>query len=198
LKVQPLLDDAALARLCARVLEHMSIGVLACDDDMVVLNATPTARVLMIDFLGGDPILIGARLPGPILDAAQQFIEESDSNHRRIAPVRVETGESSSGALFVASRRIDGLSPATVAVRLHKERLCDAELFEALRQRVHLSARDRRLIVLLRQRFSNADIAETLHLTVGTVKVYVHEVFEKLGVHSRSELVAFLDRVRRS
>src|SRR5258708_6490336 len=123
----PLFDEAALAKLCARMLEHMSIGVLACDEELIVLNATPTARLLLVELMGGDLPLIGARLPGPIFDPPHQFIEEPAASRRRIPPVRVETGDAS-GAIFVASRRVDGLRPATVAVRLHKERLGDVEL----------------------------------------------------------------------
>jgi DNA-binding CsgD family transcriptional regulator len=82
-----------------------------------------------------------------------------------------------------------------VAIRLHPDHMTDVELFEMLRERYSLTARDRRLIGLLRQRRTNAQIAAALALTVGTVKSYVHEVFEKLDVHSRGELLALLDRM---
>ena len=44
------LDDSALATLCMRVLEYMNIGVVACNDEMVVLAATPTATRLLKEF----------------------------------------------------------------------------------------------------------------------------------------------------
>jgi DNA-binding CsgD family transcriptional regulator len=191
------LDDTALPKLCMRVLEHMSIGVVACDNDLVVLAATPTATRLLVDFTDGAATIVGAPLPEPIRQAANAYLEQSyATGRRRVNPHRVESGHDSA-ALYVASKRILGLRPATIAVRLHQERLADSELFEALQEKFDLSARDRRLIALLRQRHSNAVIAETLHLTLGTVKVYLHELFEKLDVHSRGELLAVLDRMRK-
>ena len=41
---------------------------------------------------------------------------------------------------------------------------------------------------LVRQGKRNRDIAEQLGITEGTVKVYLHSVFEKTGVANRTEL----------
>ena len=39
----------------------------------------------------------------------------------------------------------------------------------------------------------NREIAEQLGVTEGTIKVYLHSVFEKLGVSSRTELAIRAD-----
>lgn len=54
--------------------------------------------------------------------------------------------------------------------------------------RVSLSPRERELVSLVRQGLRNRDIAERLGVTEGTVKVYLHSVFEKTGVANRTEL----------
>ena len=54
--------------------------------------------------------------------------------------------------------------------------------------RVSLSPRERELVALVRQGLRNRDIAERLGVTEGTVKVYLHSVFEKTGVANRTEL----------
>lgn len=54
--------------------------------------------------------------------------------------------------------------------------------------RVALSPRERELVGLVRQGLRNRDIAERLGVTEGTVKVYLHSVFEKTGVANRTEL----------
>jgi two-component system nitrate/nitrite response regulator NarP len=41
---------------------------------------------------------------------------------------------------------------------------------------------------LVRQGLRNRDIADRLGITEGTVKVYLHSVFEKTGVANRTEL----------
>ena len=64
------------------------------------------------------------------------------------------------------------------------------ELNEAYgeRQRPSLAPRERQLIRFVRQGLRNREIAKELGVTEGTVKVYLHTVFEKLGVSSRTEL----------
>ena len=49
------------------------------------------------------------------------------------------------------------------------------------------SARERQIIYLLLQERSNVEIAESLHLSVGTVKNYISLIFKALGASGRSE-----------
>lgn len=59
---------------------------------------------------------------------------------------------------------------------------------EGARDRSLLSPRESELVKLVRQGMRNRDIAATLGITEGTVKVYLHSVFEKTGVANRTEL----------
>ncbi|HEY0625843.1 MAG TPA: response regulator transcription factor [Allosphingosinicella sp.] len=52
-----------------------------------------------------------------------------------------------------------------------------------------LSTRERAVVGLLLQGLRNRDIASELNVTEGTVKVHLHNIYEKLGVGSRTELV---------
>jgi two-component system, NarL family, nitrate/nitrite response regulator NarL len=56
-----------------------------------------------------------------------------------------------------------------------------------------LAPRERELVRCVRQGLRNREIAEQLGVTEGTVKVYLHSVFEKLGVSSRTELAIRAD-----
>jgi len=62
----------------------------------------------------------------------------------------------------------------------------------AAKQRVSslpaLTPRERELVDLVRQGLRNRDIAARLGVTEGTVKVYLHSIFDKVGVGSRTEL----------
>jgi two-component system, NarL family, nitrate/nitrite response regulator NarL len=51
-----------------------------------------------------------------------------------------------------------------------------------------LTRRERELIELVRQGLKNRDIAAELGVTEGTVKVYLHAIFDKLQVENRTEL----------
>jgi LuxR family maltose regulon positive regulatory protein len=53
-----------------------------------------------------------------------------------------------------------------------------------------LTRREREVLELVRQGLSNRQIAHTLWISESTVKVHVHHVFEKLGVHSRTQAAA--------
>ena len=61
------------------------------------------------------------------------------------------------------------------------------------RRRPALAPRERQLIRFVRQGLRNREIAKELGVTEGTVKVYLHGVFDKLGVNSRTELAIRAD-----
>jgi len=54
-----------------------------------------------------------------------------------------------------------------------------------------LTARERAIVALIAQGLRNREIASELGITEGTVKVYLHRIYEKLGVGSRTELAIF-------
>ena len=51
-----------------------------------------------------------------------------------------------------------------------------------------LTPRERELVELVRQGLRNREIAAKVGVTEGTVKVYLHSIFDKLGVATRTEL----------
>ena len=53
---------------------------------------------------------------------------------------------------------------------------------------LQLAPRERQLIAFVRKGLRNREIAEQLGVTEGTVKAYLHAIFEKLGVGNRTEL----------
>jgi DNA-binding CsgD family transcriptional regulator len=53
-----------------------------------------------------------------------------------------------------------------------------------------LSPREEEILELVRQGLTNAEIAQTLYLSISTVKVHIRHIFEKLGVRTRTEAVA--------
>lgn len=67
-----------------------------------------------------------------------------------------------------------------------------SELFSGAR-RPALAPRERQLIGFVRQGLRNKEIANELGVTEGTVKVYLHGIFEKLGVSTRTELAVRAD-----
>jgi DNA-binding NarL/FixJ family response regulator len=59
---------------------------------------------------------------------------------------------------------------------------------------VHLTPRERQIVQLLRQDYSNKEIAVELSIAVSSVKNHVHHILEKNNVHRRAKAVAGFDK----
>ena len=55
-----------------------------------------------------------------------------------------------------------------------------------------LTQREQEILHLIAQGQSNQDIAQTLHIAPGTVRVHVHAILQKLGVRDRTQAVVHL------
>jgi two-component system nitrate/nitrite response regulator NarP len=83
----------------------------------------------------------------------------------------------------------------------HGRRWFDPELVQRAKvlesrgggSKVQLAPRERQLIGFVRSGLRNREIAEQLGVTEGTVKTYLHTIFEKLGVGNRTELAIRAD-----
>jgi DNA-binding NarL/FixJ family response regulator len=60
------------------------------------------------------------------------------------------------------------------------------------KQFAKLTNRRRQVATLVLRGHSNREIAEKLAMSVGTVKIHLHAIYEKLDIHSRTELTAAL------
>jgi DNA-binding NarL/FixJ family response regulator len=56
---------------------------------------------------------------------------------------------------------------------------------------VKMTRREREVIVLIAEGLSNKEIAQRLHLATDTVKSHVHNILEKLALHTRLEIASF-------
>jgi DNA-binding NarL/FixJ family response regulator len=56
---------------------------------------------------------------------------------------------------------------------------------------VRMTNREREVIALISEGLSNKDIAQRLHLATDTVKSHVHNILEKLALHTRLEIASF-------
>lgn len=82
-------------------------------------------------------------------------------------------------------------SPRMAATLLKRVAALAAER-QSQRLRGHLTLREREIIELIDQGFSNKEIAHRLSIEVRTVKNHVHNILEKLQVHRRGEAAALM------
>jgi DNA-binding CsgD family transcriptional regulator len=189
----PQLDAAGWGQLHGQVLDVLRIGVVALTSAVDIVGLTDTAVRLLEPF--GQRQRPGERLRAPIAAAARVSLAETFPG-RRPHPVRVAAPDGAV-AVYVTAKAVAGPTPVTVLVWLHQEVLRDTALLEALRRRFAVSARDFQLVQQVRLGYTNKQIARNLGLTAGTVGTYLHNLFEELGVHSRAELVALVERLRK-
>ena len=190
-----LMRDAA--RILARRLRQVSIsasddggvdpgqtGVLLVDENLQPQGFTQAAREWLA--------LLSAReqpeptpLPTHVYAVVGRLLAaEAGDDPGRPARVRIRT----SGAhwAIVEAARMEGIANA-IAVSVHS---ATAEDVLALVARAHgLSARERELVALVLEGLSTRDLAERMFISRYTVQDHLKSVFDKLGVHSRRELV---------
>lgn len=100
------------------------------------------------------------------------------------------------GAPGEALALIEEEEAATLGRTLSPDMIHDRESIRAEAKRaapispVHLSEREQEILGLIAQGRSNQEIARTLVVAVGTVKIHVHNLFQKLEVQSRTQAVA--------
>jgi len=63
-----------------------------------------------------------------------------------------------------------------------------------IKEAVSMSKRERDVIGLISDGFSNKKIAKELHVSIPTVKSHIHNIMEKLALHSRLEVANYSSR----
>ena len=159
--------------LLERSLELSGQVLLSCDAQLRVTRSYGECGALIAD---------GALAP-PLAAAVRAW----RARGRRLAPLTT-----------VASRdfrlvQIDEASGDTL-IWLRRVHLGRATFGKLLRERYGFKLRSQQLLLLLTQGFGNREIAEQLGLRETTVKTYLHEVYETLGVRSRTAALAELRR----
>jgi DNA-binding NarL/FixJ family response regulator len=150
------------------------------NDDSLRVTATvhkevPAAKVIVMGLLPlqedvADFVTAGAS--GFIMKDAT--FDEFLGTIRRVAGGEQVLPTQLTGSLFAQIARI--------AVRRGKPRELES---------IGLTQRERQVVDLISEGLSNKEIAARLHIAIHTVKSHVHNVLEKLALHTRLEVAAF-------
>lgn len=174
--------------------------------ELVGMAGNGEATLEAVERLRPDILLLDLQMPdGNGLDVLRRL--KAIKSPVRI--VMLTAGIDDSALLEAKSLRIQGIvlknsDPAFLLECLESVRdgrnWFDPELAKRARQlaggstrRVPLAPRERQLIGFVRKGLRNREIASELGVTEGTVKVYLHAIFEKLGVGNRTELAIRAD-----
>lgn len=177
---EPCGSGSLLAAAQEEVLDALGIGVVACDATFHIVAASERARAILARL---SPPAAPDLLPDPVAVVLRA---------RAASPAKLPAGNQ---FVVVSARPVD-VGWASFVVWLSLE-ASSGDLDSVLRRRWHLSRRQIDLAHQLRQGFRNQEIAAHLGLTTSTVKSYLSHLFDALGVHSRGEAIALIERARR-
>ena len=155
-------------------------GGLAVTEQLATDAASPP--VLILSAYEDEAYIFG------VLDAGAAGYLSKQEPLERIAEAVRGVGAGDAGWL---SRQIGALY-----VRSHRQgrdrrvRLTQAEAALAT-----MTKRERSVVLLVAEGLTNAEIAERLFLSEGTVRKYVHVTYEKLGLRTRAQVVAWAWRL---
>jgi len=149
-----------------------------------IKSSHPSVHILILTSQPNDELIIEAMIAG----ASGFILKDWDT-----ADIVRAIQSVASGQLVMPSSIAGKLSEGFARLQTQRTemkeddiaRLADRQPWDKLG--AQFSARERQIIYLLLQERSNADIAESLHLSVGTVKNYISLILKTLDAASRSE-----------
>jgi DNA-binding NarL/FixJ family response regulator len=203
-----LIDDNRLLREGLATMIHSQPGftVLAASADVdealkKVREARPDVVLLDFGLEDHDSLSLTATVHGEVPEARIIVmgllpVQEDVANYVRAGASGFIMKDASFQEFFTTIRAVaagEEILPPALATSLFSQivrnvsRVSKAQVLEAVR----LTNRERQVIGLLGEGLSNKEIATRMHIAVHTVKSHVHNVLEKLALHSRLEVVAF-------
>jgi len=162
-KPQLVLVDAALG-------DHDSHRLVAA-----MKHATPEVRIIVMDVLP-----VPEELHDFVNAGASGFIAKDATLDAFVSTVRWVA----SGTDVLPPRLTSTLFSHIAKLALRRE---PTEVAEAVR----MTTRERAVFDLIADGLSNKEIAQRLHLATNTVKGHVHNILEKLALHTRLQIAAY-------
>lgn len=172
------------------------------DDHREILNATPDVVLLDIGLRKGDSLRIAAEARRDFPDAkviimdllpahedivefvnagVSGFIMKDATLEDLVSTIRAVVGGASVLPLTMVNTLFSQIAREAI-VRGRPDVL----------ESVKMTPRERQVINLIAEGMSNKEIASTLHVAIHTVKSHVRNVMEKLTLHSRLQIAAYV------
>jgi two-component system nitrate/nitrite response regulator NarP len=185
-----------------------AIEVLLADTDFEIVGLAGTGQAALdaVERLKPDMLLLDVQMPdGNGLDVLRRL----KAARSPVKVVLLTAGIDDAALVEAKSLKVDGMvlknsDPAYLLDCLdsvsHGRAWVDPELAGRAKQisgrtlrPIPLAPRERQLIGFVRKGLRNREIAEQIGVTEGTVKAYLHAMFDKLGVNNRTELAIRAD-----
>jgi DNA-binding NarL/FixJ family response regulator len=141
----------------------------------IVNRDLPEAKIIVMDLAP-----IQADILQYVKAGANGFILKDASLNDFLITIRTVA----EGSTVLPSLLVDSLFSQIVenAVRDGKSKIKDA---------VKMTRREREVIVLLSEGMSNKEIGQKMHISTYTIKSHIHNIMEKLALHTRLEIANY-------
>ena len=192
-----LADDHPMIRTALDVLLRES------EFDIVGMAGSAAEALAAVDELKPDILLLDLQMPG---GGGMSVLRRLRADGRKLKVILLTAAIDDATLLEAKALKVQGIvlknsDPAYLLDCLDHLRFgrswMDPELAGRLKDlaarkgqggRAALAPRELQLVGFVREGLRNRDIAAKLGVTEGTVKTYLHSIFEKLGVNTRTEL----------
>jgi two-component system nitrate/nitrite response regulator NarL len=136
---------------------------------------TPTAKVIVMDLLAGPEDVIEFVKAG-----ANGFVMKDATLDDLVRTIRS------------VAQGADVVPPALTGTLLsHIAQQAVTRHLPGVEQAVRMTKRERQIMDLIAEGLSNKEIAQRLNIATYTVKSHVHNILEKLALHSRLQIAAY-------
>jgi two-component system nitrate/nitrite response regulator NarP len=191
-----LADDHPMIRTALEVLLRDS------DYDLVGMAGSADETLAEMAKLRPDVLLLDLQMPG---GGGMEVLRRLAAAESTIRVIMLTAAIDDASLMEAKALKVRGIvlknsDPAYLMECLdqvrHGRRWFDPELVQRAKvlesrgggSKVQLAPRERQLIGFVRSGLRNREIAEQLGVTEGTVKTYLHTIFEKLQISNRTEL----------
>jgi DNA-binding CsgD family transcriptional regulator len=174
--------------------KNTSTGIVLVDDSMRPIYMNQKAREFCQTFLGRDPYKDKAnRLPSLLLEDCRAISEELGSKAGcLVLPKYRVLRNDYLKSFYISSRTLEkGASSSGRLFMISIEEGHEGTVFEPARLKENYKLTNREIDIVLQtyQGLKNAEIARRLFISEITVKKHIQNIFQKMGVKSRTALV---------
>jgi DNA-binding CsgD family transcriptional regulator len=185
----------------ALLIDHLAIGAADAGPGLIVLSEAgnvetmnPSAQAWLADLVAPGFRVPEGWLPAPVHEVAMRAraiartISDGSKPEHLQAHLRVQTH--SGQWLMLHGSHMVGKSVGTGQTAVILERAHSSQIAQLLMLAYGLTPREREVLQQVLKGLATKEMAVMLHVSANTVQDHLKAIFDKVGVRSRSELVA--------